>query len=231
LAVHVGKAQFQQGKGLGEQGAVVEDGVDHQGAIELGVAAHYQIAALDLRHIDLGWQFAANLRAQLFEPGAVLILTGQLVEVVADVLSCQGAGADQIEQAPADPASPGFLRLLPVELQRLLAEVEQALVAQGRFATQGRAGRQFDFLDPRAWRQRANSGFVLVFFGLVTTIDICTQAQRAVALMLAEVRVQAVVIFVVGLSLAGQRAIAGSMRVSTAAGGVITDSRAAMRAA
>src|SRR5690606_7347784 len=48
FAVEVGKADFQKRKRLCKGRAVVEDRVDDQRAGELGMAAHDQVAALDL---------------------------------------------------------------------------------------------------------------------------------------------------------------------------------------
>ena len=59
LVIDVGKAQLQQGEGLAEWGAVVNDRVDHQCAVEIGVAAYHQITAFNQADVYLGWQCAA----------------------------------------------------------------------------------------------------------------------------------------------------------------------------
>ncbi|MOA58339.1 hypothetical protein D3C78_1827250 [compost metagenome] len=56
------------------------------------MAAHHQVAALDFGDVDLGRYAAANLRAQLLEPGAVLVLASQFVKVMGDVLAGKGGG-------------------------------------------------------------------------------------------------------------------------------------------
>ncbi|MMZ70852.1 hypothetical protein D1872_340140 [compost metagenome] len=55
------------------------------------MTAHHQIAALDPGDVDLGRHRAADLRADLLEPRTVLILAGQFVEMIGDVLGSQSA--------------------------------------------------------------------------------------------------------------------------------------------
>ncbi|MNJ72715.1 hypothetical protein D3C77_694130 [compost metagenome] len=53
------------------------------------MAAHHQVAALDLADVHLGGQAATDQRAQLLEPGTVAVLAGQFRVVVVDVLCGQ----------------------------------------------------------------------------------------------------------------------------------------------
>ncbi len=91
------------------------------------MAAHHQVAALDLLDIHLGWQRAADGGAQLLEPRAIAILPYQFVVVVGDVLAGQRQQRDEVQGSPAEPASPGLAPRLPVQLQRLVFQVEQRL--------------------------------------------------------------------------------------------------------
>src|SRR5690606_26775078 len=68
LPADVGKAQLQQRERLGEAGAVVENGVYHQGTPVGGMAAHHQVATADLGDVHAGGQRAAEGRADALEP-------------------------------------------------------------------------------------------------------------------------------------------------------------------
>lgn len=61
------------------------------------------------------------------------MLARQLVVVVDNVLRTQREHREQVQRAPAEPASPGLLAFLPVQLQRLVVEFEQRLAAQFGF--------------------------------------------------------------------------------------------------
>ena len=97
------------------------------------MAAHHQVAAANLADIDFRWQGAADVRTQLFEPGAITLLTREFIEVVCHVLRQQAARRQQVEQDPAEHASPGdALWLTPFKLQRFVVQFEQSLLAQTR---------------------------------------------------------------------------------------------------
>ncbi|MNH03688.1 hypothetical protein D3C79_629570 [compost metagenome] len=130
LAIEVGKAQFQQRERLGEGRTVVDDRVDDQCTVEVRVAAHHQVAALDPGNIDTRRYIAADLRADLLEPGAILVLTGQFVKVIPDVLTRQGGGGQQHQEYPQQAFAPVGLGLFPVQLQRVVDQVEQRFLAR-----------------------------------------------------------------------------------------------------
>ncbi|MNJ54426.1 hypothetical protein D3C77_498640 [compost metagenome] len=137
LAVEVGKAQFQQRERLGERCPVVDDCIDNQGAVEIRMAAYHQVAAFDPVDVDPGRHLAAHVRAQLLEPRAVLVLAGELVEVEPDVLAGQSGSGQQHQEDPQQALAPVGLGFLPVQLQRVVDQIEQRFLA--RRAAGGRA--------------------------------------------------------------------------------------------
>ncbi|MNJ59609.1 hypothetical protein D3C77_553050 [compost metagenome] len=104
------------------------------------MAAYHQIAALDPGDIDARRYRAAYLRADLLEPGAVLVLAGQFVKVIPDVLAGQGGGGQQHQKDPQQAFAPVGLGFLPVQLERVVDQVEQRLFARGPAGHRAKSG-------------------------------------------------------------------------------------------
>ncbi|MNM75741.1 hypothetical protein D3C81_875370 [compost metagenome] len=103
------------------------------------MAAHHQVAALDPGNVDPRRHLATDGRADRLEPWTVTVLAGQFVELVPDVLAGQRRGSQQDQQDPQQALAPVDLGFLPAELNRVVDQVEQRLLAVSAAAARAQA--------------------------------------------------------------------------------------------